>query len=222
MATASSALESILAGHEGHPGIAALERYLHAGVLAPATRDAALADYAQPLRHYHGVGHLLELLALAASLDLGLSREQVLALLYHDVVYVPGAPHGENERQSAARARRDAQAFAAGIDIDCVCTIILDTIEHVPSRPESALVLDLDLSPLAAEPARFAEVNEEVWLEFQPLFGAAANARAEFDRRRLAFLEALLAKGPLFRVLTQLEARARANVAALRGQTKWR
>src|SRR5690606_3614058 len=93
--------------------------------------------------------------------------------------------------------------------------IIEDTADHLPTRRESKLVLDLDLSPLAAEPDRFREYNESIWLENRSLFEREPNPRAVFDQKRAAFLAALADRKSLFKVLTNLESQARANIADL-------
>src|SRR6186997_850808 len=64
--------------------------------------DAARLHYAQPHRGYHDVGHFDELIALAQQHTPDLDEAEQLALLFHDAVYVPGAPRGDNERRSAA------------------------------------------------------------------------------------------------------------------------
>jgi hypothetical protein len=52
----------------------------------------------------------------------------------------------------------------------------------------------LDMSSLGGSPLEFSVANELVWLENRHLLQAASGPRREFDKRRLAFLEALLAK----------------------------
>ena len=64
--------------------------------------DAARQYYAQPHRAYHDAHHLDELIALAREHTPDLDEAEQLALLFHDAVYLPGAPRGDNERRSAA------------------------------------------------------------------------------------------------------------------------
>ena len=68
--------------------------------------DAARLHYAQPHRGYHDATHLDELIALAREHTPDLDEAEQLALLFHDAVYVPGAPRGDNERLSAALMTR--------------------------------------------------------------------------------------------------------------------
>jgi predicted metal-dependent HD superfamily phosphohydrolase len=60
--------------------------------------DAALAHHRQPHRAYHDQRHVLELLALAERHAPDLGAAERLAILFHDAVYVPGAPKGQNGR----------------------------------------------------------------------------------------------------------------------------
>src|SRR6476659_267313 len=64
--------------------------------------EAARQHYAQAHRGYHNAAHLDELIALARQHTPDLDEAEQLALLFHDAVYVPGAPRGDNERRSAA------------------------------------------------------------------------------------------------------------------------
>ena len=57
----------------------------------------ALSHHRQPHRAYHDERHVLELLKLAAEHTPDLSEAERLAILFHDAVYVPGAPKGMNE-----------------------------------------------------------------------------------------------------------------------------
>lgn len=178
-------------------------------------RERVLSRYDEPHRFYHGRSHVLELFECARRHRQALSAEQSLALLYHDAVYRVGAASGENERRSAELARADARLLASGVDLECVVQIIEDTGQHLPARRESELVLDLDLSPLAAAPDRFRACNELIWLENRRLFEGEADPRAVFDQKRAAFLAALAGRKTLFSVLTVLEPQARENIANL-------
>lgn len=201
------------------PDPRALRRYLPDGTFPDEWLQAALAHYDEPHRVYHAREHILALFEEAAARDLELSSEQALAVLYHDAVYVPGAPEGANERLSALMLRADLARLdpqpTRGIRLELATRIIEDTVRHEPTVTESALVLDLDLLPLAARPEHFHAYTEMVWLENRHLLQTYAKPRAAFNARRRVFLTTLVARGPLFRVLTDQEAPARANIAAL-------
>jgi predicted metal-dependent HD superfamily phosphohydrolase len=137
--------------------------------------------YCEPHRRYHNLEHVAELLWRGR--ELPLSDEQVLAIWYHDAVYaVPGE---NNEADSAALAV--SQLTQAGLEparVAVVERIVLDTRNHLPSIPQSGLVIDLDLSPLAAPWERFLHNNHNIRAEYG-CFDDAAFAhgqRAVFDR----------------------------------------
>lgn len=212
----SGPVERFLALPEPDPRT--LRRYLPEDTFPDAWLQAALARYDEPHRFYHTREHVLTLFEEAATRGLELSREQALAVLYHDVVYVPGAPEGANEHLSALLLRADLARLdrqcARGIRPELITRIIEDTARHEPTSAESMLVLDLDLLALAARPEHFHAYAELVWLEHRHLLQTYAEPRAVFNARRHAFLTALAARGPFFRVLTALEPQARANVAS--------
>lgn len=137
--------------------------------------------YCEGHRRYHALPHIAELLWLGR--DLQLTDEQVLAIWYHDVVYA--VPSQTNELDSAAHAK--AQLTAAGWAPDRVAIveqIVLDTRLHVPSIPESAPVLDLDLSPLAAPWDRFVQNTDAIRFEYGSVDDAsfAAGQGAVFEK----------------------------------------
>lgn len=117
------------------------------GVLGVPLFKRVLEAYAAPERFYHGHEHIYDLFEKARGQGLNLSTEQALAVLLHDVVYVPGAPTGVNESQSVDYMRAiqaSASASAHHVpDWDLVAKIILDTASHVPTCPQSELVLML-------------------------------------------------------------------------------
>jgi predicted metal-dependent HD superfamily phosphohydrolase len=94
--------------------------------------------------------------------------------------------------------------------------LVLATRHTVPEadilRSEcSALLVDIDLAILGAEPARFAEYEAQVRLEY----GWVTDAGFEAGRRE--FLESMLARERLFstpRAFREREVGARRNIAA--------
>jgi len=207
------------------PAAAALWDSSLPGVLGVPLFKRVLEAYAAPERFYHGQEHLFDLFEKARGQGLHLSTEQELAVLLHDVVYVPGAPAGVNESASV-EYMRGIQASASTQhtpDWDLVARIILDTATHVPTCPQSEPVLMLDLSPLGGSPLEFAVANELVWLENRHLLQAELDPRRAFDTRRLALLEALRAKGPMFTAaFAHLETRWQDNVNKLRADWEQR
>jgi predicted metal-dependent HD superfamily phosphohydrolase len=181
--------------------------------------DAALAHHRQPHRAYHDQRHVLELLALAERHALDLGAAERLAILFHDAVYVPGAPKGQNEALSALLMR--ATLFALARDgivtmpdaaiVDAAAAIILATV-HADAPPAAAArVCDLDLWRLAAPWEEFQRHAEDIRYEFQYL----QPSEAAFWSARHAFYRGMLQKPAIFATpyfRDRFEAAARDNM----------
>ena len=137
------------------------------------TGDAALlerllASYAEPQRLYHTLQHLSECLDLFDQVAHLARRpgEAALALWFHDAVYIPQGH--DNEARSAAWAGEALQA--AGADEAVIArtqALIMATAHHqAQEQGDARLVIDVDLAILGAEPARFAEYEEQVRAEY--------------------------------------------------------
>jgi predicted metal-dependent HD superfamily phosphohydrolase len=181
--------------------------------------DAALTHHRQPHRAYHDERHVLELLDLARVQAPDLSTAERLAILFHDSVYVPGAPQGQNEALSAllmratlfALARDGAIAAIDSASIDDADAIIRATT-HAESPPAlAARVCDLDLWRLAAPWDDFARHAEDIHREFRFLHASDA----AFWAARRAFYQGMLAKPAIFSTddfRTRFEEQARDNL----------
>ena len=155
--------------------------------------DATLARYAEPQRHYHASWHVHDVFARAAARGLPLTRAQVLALLFHDAVYVAGAQAGSNEALSALLLRQatHARANLPDDEVERACAMIHDTAGHRPGSAESEVVIALDLATLGDPPVRFDTWTELVWLEYRHLFAGETDPRRAFIERRVRVLGAL-------------------------------
>jgi predicted metal-dependent HD superfamily phosphohydrolase len=178
--------------------------------------DQVLAFYDESHRRYHNRAHVLEMLDIAHATDFELSVCQVLAILFHDAIYVPGAPRGANEKLSAQLLR----TYAADLDdatVSCAMAIVLDTIDHAARSAESRLVVDLDLLSLGAAPARFKRMTEAVFAEQQALWRSdtATQARHRFEVQRARFFRSLLRRPAIYAtpaLHARYEVAARANL----------
>src|SRR5215470_988753 len=154
-----------------HP---AFQPLIEAG-FAPGRLEQVLEFYDEPHRAYHDRQHLVEMFDASLRLASRLTAVQVLALLFHDAIYVPGAARGTNEMMSAQLLR----VYTAGLDralVDTAFALVIDTAEHVARRPESELVLDLDLMRLAAPPLDFDRFSRQVFAEQRSLIAIADDA----------------------------------------------
>lgn len=183
------------------------------GVAAP---DDALCSelqrrYAEPQRHYHTMQHLGECLgwferekALAEH-----PGEVALALWFHDAVYDVHAH--DNEARSAYWAREALRAAGAGeAAAERVHALVMATChDAVPEGRDAELLIDIDLSILGAERARFDEYERQVGEEY-----GFVPAAVRLPRRR-AILQRFLDRDAIYatpRMHALLEARARANL----------
>ena len=181
----------------------------------------ARSAYAEPHRYYHNERHLDDCLRQLDQIP-GLAEHdrQLLrwAILWHDVVYEPGAFN--NEELSAQRAERELLGCGVeGDDAAEVSRLIRLTKSHKadPSDRLGALLVSIDLSILGSNPERYgsysaavrkeyAHVPDPMWqtgraqvlkrlLEADPLYPDTA-VRADFEQRaRLNMEEELKALG---------------------------
>jgi len=185
--------------------------------LGVATADEALCielqcRYGEPQRHYHTLQHLGECLAWFEREKELAERpgEVALALWFHDAVYDVHAH--DNEARSAEWAHGAILAAGAPADAaDRVHALVMATRhDAVPEGRDAELLIDIDLSILGADPARFDEYERQVNAEY-------AFVPAEVRRpRRRAILQRFLAREAIYatpRMHALLEARARANLA---------
>ena len=181
--------------------------------------DAARLHYAEPHRGYHNAGHLDELVGLAREHTPDLDEGEQLALLFHDAVYVPGAPRSENERKSAALMTATVDTLALDhADLAVADSVleraarIIGATTHAEAPPaEAARVCDLDLWRLAAPWEAFCRYALGIRREYLHLFPD----EAAFWQARNAFYTTMLAKPRLFatdRFFERFEQPARANM----------
>lgn len=135
--------------------------------------------------------------------------EVEVALWFHDAIHDPKRP--DNEERSAQWAR--AVAGQAGLEANVgerVAGLILATRHDGATVDQDARVLvDVDLSILGAEPARFDEYERDVRREYAWVPGLV------FRRERRKILRSCLERPRLFqteRLHAALEERARANL----------
>jgi predicted metal-dependent HD superfamily phosphohydrolase len=178
--------------------------------------------YRQSHRHYHGMGHIDNLLTRLDGLRpcsapfLDRLPEAECAVWFHDAVYAVGSK--TNEETSALLAR--AFLFSIGAT-DTVGTAggrpgsVLDTVngaimatKHDGKNVENnaaRVMVDLDLAGFADPWDEFEENNRRIREEY------AAVPEDAYRWGRIAFLASLLGRR-IYSVLTELEAPARENI----------
>lgn len=165
---------------------------------------------ANPLLTYHNPLHILSMFDFAARIGVNIRPQEKLALLFHDVIYDPFAPPGQNENQSAGIAIATMTGFRK-VDLGFLASAILATAEHGSMEIEKRfhLILDLDLCAFAWDKKNFTAQSAAVAGEFLPTLG-----KKKWTVGRDKFLRSLLEKGPIFRTpaFKRFEATAQASI----------
>jgi predicted metal-dependent HD superfamily phosphohydrolase len=190
---------------------AALLRRLGAtGDPLPAADDI-LAAYAAPERTYHGIAHLDDCLTQLdqAATDAAHRDRVEAALWFHDVVY--DSRRDDNERRSAAWARRLCQELSVPAAITAEIERLVGLTDHrtPPTDASGRLLCDIDLSILGRPPEQFDAYDRAIRGEY----ASVPEEAYRVGRRRV--LEGLLAREALYgtnQFRQRYEATARANL----------
>ena len=184
------------------------------GRQAEPVLDELIAAYLQPPRQYHTLEHIAQLLRQFEQHGQAvLDRDAVvLAIIFHDAIYDP--QRQDNEQQSAALARARLTSLAFDEALLAKVVHYIEATQHAlaldSSDPDLALLLDLDLSTLAALPEAYSEYAKAIRREYAHV----PDAVYRLGRRQI--LEGFLARHRIYRtdILNALwEARARSNIS---------
>lgn len=176
--------------------------------------DQLLGAYSEPQRHYHSKQHLAECLGLFSQVQHLAAHpgEVAVALWFHDAIYdVRGK---SNEQQSADWALRVLRGVNADTDTTQRVERLIMATRHdaTPTDGDQQLLVDIDLSILGANPARFAEYDRQVRAEYSWVPGFLYNMK----RKRV--LNAFLARPNIYNTSyfrERYEQQARINLAAV-------
>lgn len=197
-----------------------------------ATSDIQILQLYSRSLAYHNVYHPLELLELHATgktrgieiqnytggpriLDEWAANDLIRAIVCHDVVYVPGAPKGKNERASFDKWCEVSRCRPSKL----LEALVMATASHDPNsvdvhESERQIVehmIDLDMSPLASTREEFDRNSANVAQEFMTLGYTPDECRVG----RLKFFESVLKQDRIFFTTLfhdALEAKARQNM----------
>lgn len=191
-----------------------VRRHCCDGERAGIVLNALLAAYAETNRHYHATEHIASLIRQLDEFGhAAVDRDAVtLAILFHDVVYDPR--RGDNEENSAAIAAEHLSSVGFCDEVVKKVESYVLATKHSqgfePNDNDLAVLLDLDLSTLAAAPADYRVYAEGIRREF------AHVPAQEYRAARRRILEGFLARERIYRTerLHALwEERARTNIA---------
>ncbi|MBI6882353.1 hypothetical protein JEU22_00210 [Pseudomonas putida] len=169
-----------------------------------------LGRYTEPHRAYHGVKHIEHCLDQFDGLRKLAKRPELveLALWLHDAVYDLRA--SDNEAKSADLSRRLLEEAGVPSLADVITDMIMATThQDVPPVGDAALVSDIDLSILGADPDEYdlytAEVRQEYsWVPEEAFRSGRLKVLHSFCKRTRIFDHP-----PCF---DRWERRARANI----------
>jgi len=190
-----------------------MREWLGLGMVFIPTGERLLARYSEPGRHYHDARHLLACLRAFDDFPGSIRDPDAveLALWFHDAVYDPLAPPGKNEERSVRLFRSEFEAMAGDrVDMGEVERLILATGHRLePEDGDCALIADIDLGILGADPPRYAAYTEEIRREYAGVPDEA------YREGRARVLRGFLARGSIYRTRhfqAMLGERARANL----------
>jgi len=181
------------------------------GDLAPLY-DELVARHGEAHRAYHDLTHVracLEHLDRFAALA-ARPAEVELALWFHDAIYDPRAKDNEARSAELARERLGALGVDAAV-VERIARHVEATASHdAADDPDTALVVDVDLSILGADVATYDQFEQAIRAEY------AFVPEADFRAGRRAVLERFAARAQLYEtpaLRDAFESAARANLA---------
>ena len=170
-----------------------------------------IARYSEPHRKYHTLQHLYECFVRLAEIRSSALRPQEieLALWFHDAVY--DVTRQDNEKRSADLAHASiAEANLPTAIAERVHALIMVTRhDGKPVDEDESILVDVDLSILGADEARFDEYERQIREEYSWVPGVV------FRFKRRGILEEFLRRPRIFHTAPfheRYETRARANL----------
>lgn len=169
-------------------------------------------NFSNPRLYYHTPLHILAGLQFLKLNLIEISNTQILAWFFHDSVYIPGRPFGENERDSFFFFKKHVQNYCFSQEqIDDVENAIMATSLHNVDKliGYNDIIIDLDLHNFACSEECFSNAGKLIRLEYPDV------SDQDYNVGRNKFLQSLYNRKYIFR--TELfrdlfEERARSNI----------
>ncbi len=184
----------------------------HDSMLVDGIFSNIVQQYTQAHRFYHNLAHVESCLKELNNLNI-LKGERgclTLAILYHDIIYVPGSKF--NEVMSADIAKFDCSRLGLSEDlIVTIYTLILASRHDRKNKyKNSQIMCDIDLSILAAEDEEYKRYEIGISKEFIPVY-----YHSRYLEGRISFLQNILNQDKIFQhsLFANREQKARENVA---------
>lgn len=174
----------------------------------------ARRSYDTPWRFYHAWSHIAACLAEFTKHKFDNPRAVLLALLYHDAVYVPSDKHNEVRSAELAERMLRYRSRVPESEKRSISRMILLTANHHSAAhltPDEAMLIDIDLGVLGQMWPVYQEYMNGVRREYCP----AVTTDFQYRVGRRAFLERMLRQKRIFltdEMAGRLEVRARFNI----------
>lgn len=154
--------------------------------------------YAESHRFYHNWSHITDMIRIAKKHDIDLDITTQVALLFHDIIYVPRNPH--NEISSAYMMvhyiKPYREKLGPNFDVMKAFDLIADTKHADPEmfthKEESMIIHDLDYFYFAQPYNLLRVIRNNIRSEH-----SAINDEL-FNKGSIQFLETLKSKGNIF------------------------
>lgn len=177
--------------------------------------DDLIAHYSRQGRYYHNLRHLYHVLHIINSLrHLAEDYPAIqLAAWFHDVIYEV-RPNATNEYASANYAvtvLKSADLPAKLIEKVELLILYTSHISVIPDEVDAQILMDADLSELAATPSEFERNAQSIRQEYQHVPDGI------YYPKRIELLKQFLARQPLYLtppIYEQCEEQARKNIEA--------
>lgn len=155
---------------------------------------------------HHTLRHVVECLDLYTQVT-GKSDSLEFAIWLHDIYYTPGQIG--NERRSSDIAGMMLRELDRGELVEPVQKLIRATRDHRAVSPDTALMVDIDLSIFGSNPARYDEYASHIRQEF------SFAPDEQYRDGRTTILRGFLGREKIFSTAVmgaRFEAQARANL----------
>jgi predicted metal-dependent HD superfamily phosphohydrolase len=163
----------------------------------PAPQQAfaqLLNQYSEPHRKYHTLEHIHECLLHAERIKHLTAHydEIIIALWFHDAIY--DTHRLDNEEQSANQAKHCLEAARVADDkINRIVALILATRHNQPPQTaDEALLVDIDLAILGADPKRFQAYETQIQEEYSFV------PESLFNAKRTEIIQGFLSRDRLY------------------------
>lgn len=152
--------------------------------------DDIVERYSEPGRSYHGVAHLQDCLTTFDEVrDQAEQSDRVeVAIWYHDAIYDPRRPDNESRSADLAVQHASNAGLSPHWREDLHALVMATDHRTPPVTPDELLIIDIDLTILAADRTRFDRYEREIrheyaWVPIDPYRAGRSQVLRKFLER---------------------------------------